>query len=105
MPTATPDAIVLKPRSSRLDAASALAFRTDAMPSVRGKRICIVDLSNVRFVDSSGLGSLVSLLKAMKPGAQLRLANCNPTVRQLLSLTRLDRIFRTYDSVPAALEG
>ncbi|MCA9571274.1 MAG: STAS domain-containing protein [Myxococcales bacterium] len=99
------DAVVLRPRMSRLDAASAAGFRSEALPMVRNKSVCIVDLTAVGFVDSSGLGSLVSLLKAMRPGSQLRLANCAGAVRQLLTLTRLDRIFRTYDSVEAALGG
>lgn len=101
----TSDAVVLKPRMHRLDAASAAGFRSEALPMVRNKAVCVVDLSMVTFVDSSGLGSLVSLLKAMRPGAQVRLAECSSTVRQLLGLTRLDRIFRTYDSVDAALGG
>lgn len=99
------EAVVLKPRMHRLDAASAAGFRSEALPMVRNKTVCVVDLSSVSFVDSSGLGSLVSILKAMRPGAQVRLAECSTTVRQLLGLTRLDRIFRTYDSVEAALGG
>jgi anti-sigma B factor antagonist len=101
----TPDAVVLTPRCARLDAANALHFRTEALPKVRNRSVCIIDLASVSFIDSTGLGSLVSLLKAMHPGAQVRLANCGGTVRQLLTLTRLDRIFRTYDTLDAALAG
>ncbi len=106
MPHPVPDhTIVLKPKLSRLDAANAASFRREAVPRLKDKTVCVVDLAGVGFVDSSGLGSLVSLLKAMRPGSQVRLANCAGTVRQLLQLTRLDRIFRTYDSVEAALGG
>jgi anti-sigma B factor antagonist len=100
-----PDAIVLTPRCARLDAASALGFRSEALPMVRNQSVCVIDLGSVGFIDSSGLGSLVSLLKAMRPGAQVRLANCSSTVGQLLRMTRLDRIFRMYETVDAALAG
>jgi anti-anti-sigma factor len=53
-----------------------------------------IDLSSTTFVDSSGLGALISLHKAMKArGGQLQLVNPSPTCRQLLELTRLHRTF------------
>jgi anti-sigma B factor antagonist len=53
-----------------------------------------VDLSKATFVDSSGLGALISLHKAMRArNGQLRLINPSATCRQLLELTRLHRTF------------
>lgn len=53
-----------------------------------------IDLSEARFIDSSGLGALISLHKTMcgRQG-QVRLVNPSPTCRQLLELTRLHRTF------------
>jgi len=52
-----------------------------------------VDLSETTFVDSSGLGALISLHKTLRArGGQLRLINPSATCQQLLELTRLHRI-------------
>lgn len=59
-----------------------------------GHRMLDIDLSQTRFMDSSGLGALISLHKAMcARGGQVRLINPSPTCRQLLELTRLHRTF------------
>jgi anti-anti-sigma factor len=59
-----------------------------------------IDLSNVDFVDSSGLGALVSGLKtARQAGGDLRIAGVNDQVRLVLSLTNLERVLTPYDSV------
>ncbi len=53
-----------------------------------------IDLSETRFIDSSGLGALISLHKTMcARQGQVRLVNPSPTCRQLLELTRLHRTF------------
>jgi len=53
-----------------------------------------VDLSETTFVDSSGLGALISLHKALRArGGQLRLINPSTTCQQLFELTRLHRTF------------
>jgi anti-sigma B factor antagonist len=53
-----------------------------------------LDLSEATFVDSSGLGALISLHKTLRArGGQMRLINPSPTCQQLLELTRLHRTF------------
>lgn len=52
------------------------------------------DCSNLGFVDSSGLGALISMQKlANERGGKLRLLAPKPAVLQLLELTRLHRVF------------
>lgn len=57
----------------------------------------LVDLSQVAFVDSSGLGALVSCLKLAR-SAQCQLAICglNDQVKMLLELTSMDRVFKIF---------
>ena len=63
----------------------------------------IVDLTDVSFVDSAGLGQLVAALKlAIHNGGDLVLVKPNESVHDLLRITKLDTIFRTYDSVEEA---
>jgi anti-anti-sigma factor len=58
-----------------------------------------VDLSAVEFIDSSGLGALISGLKtARTAGGDLRLAAATEQVTSVLQLTNLDRILRVYPS-------
>jgi len=81
--------------SGRLDAAAApdlLARLTGAI--AEGQTHFAVDLAAVSFVDSTGLGALVSGLKAARRAqGDLRLIAPGPQVQRLLRLTTLDRVF------------
>lgn len=69
-----------------------------------GKRL-VVDLGEVPFVDSSGLGVLVAGLKqARQAGGDLRIAAAGDQVRTVLALTNLDRVLRPYETVGDALD-
>jgi len=66
----------------------------------------VVDLSGLSFIDSMGLGALVSGLKrARAHDGDLRLAGPSDHVAKVLSITRLDQAFLVGDSVEAALAG
>ena len=66
----------------------------------------VVDLSGVTFIDSMGLGALVSGLKrARAHDGDLRLAGATDHVAKVLSITRLDQAFVVGDSVADALAG
>jgi len=54
-----------------------------------------IDLSQTRFVDSSGLGALFALYRAtaQRNGVVLRLLNPRPEIRQLLELTQMQQLF------------
>lgn len=54
-----------------------------------------VDMSSVKFVDSSGIGALVSLKKRLGKDAQIKLLNTDRFVSKVLRLTKLDQIFGT----------
>jgi anti-sigma B factor antagonist len=92
----------LKVRRSRLDAAAAPAFRSQAIDEAAGGRRILLDVSEVGFVDSTGLGGFVSLLKSLEPQTELAVGGVQPNVRRLFSMTKLDRVFRLYDSVDEA---
>lgn len=69
-------------------------------------RLIIVDLSATDFVDSSGLGALVSCLKsARQAGGDLRLVAPTEQVAMVLRMTNLDRILQPRASVDDALKG
>ncbi|MDQ6611191.1 MAG: STAS domain-containing protein [Gemmatimonadota bacterium] len=63
----------------------------------RGANRVLVDFSETGYVDSSGLGALVSLNKRLREtGGSLRLAALNEDLRTLFELTRLDTLFKLY---------
>ncbi|MFO0756874.1 MAG: STAS domain-containing protein [Byssovorax sp.] len=98
-----PLVLVMTPILERLDAVSAGELREIVKPRLHRRILVVMDLSHVQSIDSTGLGVLVSLLKALPRGGQLRLVHVTRSVRSLLSLTRLDRIFRIFEDVPDAL--
>jgi anti-anti-sigma factor len=85
----------------RLDAAAAPEFQTRLMAAIaEGKTRLAVDLSKASFVDSTGIGTLVSGLKAARrAGGDLRLVAPSPQAMKLLKLTTLDRVFRTSETI------
>jgi len=85
--------------TGRLDAAVAPEVREEINRVVDdGPGNLLLDLSGVTFVDSSGLSVLVLALKsANAKGGKAALFKVNPTVRSLLELTRLHRVFEIFD--------
>jgi len=93
-------ALTLVRLQGRLDAAAApgLLARLNGAIS-EGRTLFVVDLADVSFIDSTGLGVLVSGLKAARRAdGDLRLAAPSPQVRKLLRLTTLDRVFTIVEA-------
>ncbi|MEI6356395.1 MAG: STAS domain-containing protein [Verrucomicrobiota bacterium] len=80
---------------TELKGANSVTLRDEARSALRtGHTTIDVDLSETRFVDSSGLGALIALHKTMcARGGKVRIINPMPTVQQILELTRLHRVF------------
>ena len=71
-----------------------------------GDRKFVIDFSNTGYIDSSGLGVLVSLSKKIREqGGELRLSSLNEDLRTLFELTKLDTLFRIADTKEEALDG
>jgi len=71
-----------------------------------GARLVVVDFSRAAYIDSSGLGALVSLGKRLRElGGDLRLAALTDDLRTLFELTRLDALFPLYASREDAIAG
>ena len=68
-----------------------------------GDRQVVVDMAGVGFMDSSGLGTLVVTLKALRDaGGRLCLAAVQPAVHNVLKITLVNQVIDIYDNVPAA---
>jgi len=70
----------------------------------RGEQNYVIDLSQVAFMDSSGLAALTKLYKRIRIGrGDVRLCHLRPEMRRIMELTRLDRVFEIYDDRQAAI--
>jgi len=96
---------VVTPRFHRLDATVAPAFRDHIEPRIRDQRVVVFALGAIRFMDSSGLGSLVALLKLLPAGGVVRLAEVNTALRKLLTQTRLNNVLPVFPTVALAVSG
>jgi anti-sigma B factor antagonist len=71
-----------------------------------GDRKFVVDFRESSYIDSSGLGALVSLSRKIREsGGELRLAGLNEDLRTLFELTKLDTLFQISESRELALEN
>lgn len=120
--TQAPHATVVRPVTEWLDISVAGEFRRALVDLVKaGHRNLVVDLDAVTFVDSSGLGALVSALKMLKTGRErrlrprqgrsrrpaargdVRLADVQPPVAALLEIIRMNRVFPSFRTVAEAV--
>lgn len=96
--------LVLRLTEPRLDASRAPALREELIRHVEaGQDRIVLDLSAVDFMDSSGLGALVSCLKRMGTRGTLAVVGAQGAVARLFALTRMDRVFALHPTVDAAL--
>ncbi|PSQ77821.1 MAG: anti-sigma factor antagonist [Bacteroidetes bacterium SW_4_67_19] len=71
-----------------------------------GKTHVVVDLSKTKFMNSSGLGMLISGLTTMRnAGGDLRLARVADRIQSLLVITKLITVFKEFDTVDEAVES
>ena len=74
--------------------------REKILASLKAGRPLLIDLSGVSYIDSSGIASLVEGFQTAKTAKlHFGLLNISNTAMQVLTLTRLDKIFALYDSV------
>ena len=96
-------ALVVRPLDTRIDAHVAGAFRTALITQIEaGHRNVIIDLARVTFIDSSGLGAVVSALKRIGRDGDLRVRSLTDGVRTMFELTRLNRVIPVAPEPTAA---
>jgi len=71
-----------------------------------GKKKIVLNLANVSYIDSAGLGTLVATFhSARSQGATLKLANLGAKFKEVLQVTKLMTVFETYDNEAAAIQS
>jgi anti-sigma B factor antagonist len=96
--------ILARIEDARLDALSAPDFKARMAGALTGATPKVVlDLSPVAFIDSAGLASILSLVKGLPAGGELRLAGAREAVRAVFRLTRLDKVLPLHDDLEDAV--
>jgi anti-sigma B factor antagonist len=105
--TDTRDGYAVIALSGRLTASGAPLLRNAVGDLVTaGEPHIVIDMAELAFVDSSGLGALVGGLKSARvAGGDLRIAAVPDAVRTVLRLTNLDRVLRDYPTPESAFDA
>ncbi|MDF2560973.1 MAG: anti-anti-sigma factor [Microbacterium sp.] len=105
--TDTRDGYAVIVLSGRLTASGAPLLRNAVGDLVTaGEPHIVIDMAELAFVDSSGLGALVGGLKSARvAGGDLRIAAVPDAVRTVLRLTNLDRVLRDYPTPESAFDA
>ncbi|GLQ35286.1 anti-sigma factor antagonist [Amylibacter marinus] len=91
-------------QESRLDAALAVRFKSALKELVDdGTEHMILDMSQVDFMDSSGLGAVVAHMKYMGADKTFEICGLTPTVDKVFKLTRMDSVFSIAVDAASAL--
>jgi anti-sigma B factor antagonist len=95
--------VVLKILEARFGADKAGPFKEYMTRYLQGgNRRVVLDLSKVDFIDSSGLGAILSVLKMMGKDGELAVCGLTDPVASMFKLTRMDRVFTIHKTAELA---
>ena len=96
--TEMPDNVaILEITQARLTAVAAPEFKQQVLAQIEaGHTRLVLDLSNVSFIDSTGLGALVGILKRIGNRGDVTISGLQPAPAQMFRLTRMDKVFRIF---------
>jgi anti-sigma B factor antagonist len=96
--------LIVRPLEQALDAYAAPGFR-DRMAELiqQGHRAIVLNLTDVNFLDSTGLGAIVSSLKRLDGHGVMVVCGVHEMVMDVFRLTRMDRVFPIVASIEEAL--
>lgn len=97
-------ALVIAVKEARIDASVAIEFKESVRTATEAPgNPVVLDLSCVTFLDSSGLGAVVAVMKLLGAARPLELAGLTPPVAKVFRLTRMDSVFTIHALAPGAV--
>ena len=100
------DITILEIEDDNLDATNASAFKEDLKPFAQRTSKIILDLTQVRFIDSTGLGAILSALRQLNAkNGDLKLCGMSRSVRVLFELVRMHRIVEILNTRDEAIKS
>lgn len=98
--------LVIELREDNLDASNVREFKDAVQAVIHDRTKVVLDMTGVKFVDSSGLGALISCLRLLNGRrGDFKLCGMSKTVRALFELMRMHRVFNILDSRDAAVRS
>lgn len=100
--------LVITPEGESLDAQDAPEFKEKVIDLIQTNALnrVVFDLHQLQFIDSSGLGSLLSVLRVLhSTGGELKLACMNKPVRTMFELVSMHKIFEIFNSTDEAVNS
>lgn len=96
---------VIRHLDARMDALSAPEFTKQVKQHIdAGNKLLVLDMNKVDFVDSSSLGAIVGVFKAVAPDGKLILASVTGVVKDLFEITCVDQVIKIVDTEQEAIE-
>ena len=97
--------LIIAVDDARIDAAVAIEFKEAIRRATEESGTPVIrDLSKVTFLDRSGLGAIVAVMKLLAPDRRLELAGLTPSVAKVFRLTRMDTVFTIHPHPPGTLQ-
>ncbi len=98
--------LVVSILDKRLDAQAADDFKDKMSQYIAdGERLIVLNLSNTEFIDSSGLGAIVSVLKMLKEQGKLVICGAGNSIMRMFKLTRMNKVFNMFESEMEAVDA
>lgn len=98
--------LIVEPGTERLTAANATQFKEDVVACIdAGENMLVIDLSQTGFVDSSGIGALVGVLKRLGNRGEVVVCGLGSDVRRMFEITRMNRVFTAHADRAAAVSA
>lgn len=100
------DILVVDFVGKKLDAANAKEFKQIMVPILESANKFIFDMGNLQFIDSSGLGAILSCLRSVssKQG-EIKLCNLSKSARIIIELVSMHKVFEIFNSVEEGLKA
>jgi len=102
------DILVLTPEMTQLDASQTRQFKDEVLGLIKStnKKNVVIDLSRLQFVDSSGLGCFLSILKSLShEQGTLKFSGLTKSVRTIFELVSIHKILEIYPTKEEALKS
>lgn len=98
--------VVLKSLKKRLEADIAEQLKKEIEEPVHnGSRLLIIDISDVDFIDSSGLGAIISGFKLLGDEGKIVISGAKEGVKGIFQITRMDKLFWMFENLNDAVEA
>lgn len=96
--TSSTSAEVIVRCTGKITSSTSDEFRTTVRELIPGTKRLVLDLTDVKHMDSAGLGALVGVwITAKRAGCELRLINLNKRIRDLFRITNLGKVFEGHE--------